>query len=96
MLQDIFVGEILGSVFLVEQETLKPFIQENQVDVVVGDEINEGQTVVDNVKGKLVKILGDFDAEAYFTKFSCSLANKKQSAVISSFNEQKKIWSKPA
>jgi hypothetical protein len=79
----------------VEQENLKSCIQEKQVDVVIGDEINEGQTVVDNAKGKVVKILDDFDTDAYFTRFGYSLANKKQSAVISSFDEQKQIWSNP-
>ncbi|KAJ3686871.1 hypothetical protein LUZ61_016035 [Rhynchospora tenuis] len=92
---DMFVGEILGSVFLVEQDNLKPCIEEKQVDVVVGEEISEGQIVTDNVKGKIVKILEDLDTEAYFKEFSYSLANKNQSAVISSFDEQKEIWSKP-
>ncbi|KAJ3686872.1 hypothetical protein LUZ61_016036 [Rhynchospora tenuis] len=93
--QDIFLGEILGSVFLVEQANLKPIIRVKQIDVIVGDNRNEGQLVVDNVKGKLVNILESLDTEAYFTKFACALSQQKQTAVISSFDEQKKLWSKP-
>ncbi|XP_078148714.1 nucleoside hydrolase 3-like isoform X1 [Carex rostrata] len=92
---DIFLGEILGSVFLVEQENLKPIIQVKSIDVIVGDERNEGQLAVDNAKGKLVNTLESLDTEAYFTKFSTLLAEQRQTAVISSFDEQKRIWSKP-
>jgi hypothetical protein len=94
-LQDIFLGEILGSVFLVEQANLKPVIKVKKIDVTVGDERNEGQLTVDNVKGKLVNSLESLDTEAYFTKFASSLAQQKQTAKISSFDEQKRIWSKP-
>ena len=95
ILQDIFLGEILGSVFLVEQANLKPIIQVKSIDIIVGDERNEGQLAVDNAKGKLVNTLESLDTEAYFTKFATLLAEQRQTAVISSFDEQKRIWSKP-
>ncbi|KAJ3693869.1 hypothetical protein LUZ60_009349 [Juncus effusus] len=92
---EIFSGEILGSVYLVEQSNIKPYVESKQINVLVGDERNGGKVVPDKVEGKIVKMLENLDTEAYFTKFASSLANKNQSAVISSYDEQKKIWSKP-
>ncbi|KAJ4789495.1 Pyrimidine-specific ribonucleoside hydrolase RihA [Rhynchospora pubera] len=92
---DIFIGEILGSIFLVEQASLKPVIQVKQIDVIAGEERNEGQLAVDNGKGKQVNILESLDTEAYYAKFASALSQQRQTALISSFDEQKKIWSKP-
>lgn len=52
----------------------------------------DGQINVDPEQRKSFKILQTFDHVSYYDVFAERLADEKQSAVIGSFNEQKKIW----
>ncbi|KAM4126684.1 hypothetical protein ACJW30_02G033200 [Castanea mollissima] len=89
---DIFSGEILGAVALAGD--LKPTVQVKPVKIFAeGVESKDGQTVIDKKYGKLVKILKNVDPTAYYDLFANGLGNKKQSAVIGSFDEQKRQWS---
>ncbi|XP_020102953.1 uncharacterized protein LOC109720321 isoform X2 [Ananas comosus] len=91
---DIFLGELLGAVLLVENSNLTPRTQLKPISVVADDETStDGQIVTKNAHGKLVNILDHFDSESYYTRFANLLSNKKQSAVIGSFDEQKRMWS---
>ena len=94
LLQDIFTGEILGAVALVGD--LKPTLQVKRVKVLAeGVESKDGHTVIDEKDGKLVKILKHVNPAAYYDLFANRLGNMKQSAVIGSFDEQKRLWSTP-
>nr|CAD1839958.1 unnamed protein product [Ananas comosus var. bracteatus] len=87
---DIFLGELLGAVFLVENSNLTPRTQLKPVSVVADDETStDGQIVTKNAHGKLVNILDHFDSESYYTRFANLLSNKKQSAVIGSLMNRK-------
>ncbi|KAM4116217.1 hypothetical protein ACB094_02G033500 [Castanea mollissima] len=89
---DIFSGEILGAVALAGD--LKPTVQVKPVKIFAeGVESKDGQTVIDKKYGKLVKILKNVDPTAYYDLFANRLGNMKQSAVIGSFDEQKRQWS---
>ncbi|GMY27604.1 pyrimidine-specific ribonucleoside hydrolase riha [Fagus crenata] len=91
---DIFTGEILGAVALVGD--LKPTLQVKRVKVLAeGVESKDGHTVIDEKDGKLVKILKHVNPAAYYDLFANRLGNMKQSAVIGSFDEQKRLWSTP-
>lgn len=89
---DVFSGEILGAVALAGE--LKPTVQVKPVKIFAeGFESKDGQTVIDKKYGKLVKILENVDPTAYYDLFANRLGNMKQSAVIGSFDEQKRQWS---
>uniref|UniRef100_J3M724 Inosine/uridine-preferring nucleoside hydrolase domain-containing protein n=2 Tax=Oryza brachyantha TaxID=4533 RepID=J3M724_ORYBR len=93
---DIFLGEILGAVYMVEGSGLKPSVELKPVSVVANtNKSTDGQIVVSKSSTKPVRVLSDFDGEIYSKKLTNSLANKRQSAVIGSFEEQKVIWSRP-
>ena len=97
MLQDTFLGEIVGAVILADdQSLLRQSQQFKPVRVVAeGVESTDGQTVVDEKQGKLVRILENVDAAAYYDLFANQLGSKKQSAVVGSFAEQTRTWSQP-
>lgn len=94
VLQEIFLGELLGAVFLVDHSKLNPVMQIKPIRVLTGNLSQDGQITVDKC-GKSVNILDSFDSEAYYNVFADLLGDKRQSAVIGSFDEQKKMWSKP-
>ncbi|XP_072960994.1 nucleoside hydrolase 3-like isoform X2 [Typha angustifolia] len=90
---DIFLGELLGAVLLVQDSNLKPEMQLKPITVVASnDRRKDGQISISQANGRLVKILDDFSSRAYYTHFANLLGNRKQSAVIASFDEQKKMW----
>ncbi|XP_074580355.1 nucleoside hydrolase 3-like [Curcuma longa] len=91
---DIFLGEILGAVVLVDQDKLNTRMETKPITVLTGDLSRDGQIAVDR-NGKLVHILDDFDSEEYYEQFANLLGDKQQSAVIGSFDEQTRIWSTP-
>ncbi|KDP40052.1 hypothetical protein JCGZ_02050 [Jatropha curcas] len=93
---DTFLGEILGALVLPGDSTsLNRFLQIKPIKVLAqGVESKDGQIVVDEKQGKLVKVLQSVDPAAYYDLFASQLGTKKQSAVIGSFNEQRMIWSK--
>ncbi|KAI3828531.1 hypothetical protein L1987_02632 [Smallanthus sonchifolius] len=95
--KDTFLGEILGAVILTtDQQTLNPTFQVKPLKVEASGEISkDGQIIVDPVQRKSFKILQAFDHVSYYDVFADRLAGDKQSAIIGSFNDQKKIWSTP-
>ncbi|KAJ3687604.1 hypothetical protein LUZ61_016768 [Rhynchospora tenuis] len=94
---DIFLGEILGAVYLVEGSKLSHEVLVKSIRVLSNNNISEdGQIIIDNDHGKLVKVITDIEKEAYYTNFANLLNSKRQSAVIASFDEQKKLWSNPS
>ncbi|XP_010558509.1 PREDICTED: uncharacterized protein LOC104827126 isoform X2 [Tarenaya hassleriana] len=94
---DMFLGEILGAVFLGGDATeLKPKLGTEYVRVIAeGDESRDGRVSVDRVHGKRVRVLENVDPRACYEIFASRLGDKKQSAVIGSFEEQKKKWNTP-
>lgn len=95
-LQNIFLGEILGAVVMANDRLLNPTIQAKPITVLAnGDISKDGQIVIDKNHGRLVNILENLDPEAYYDHFSNLLGDKMQSAVVGSFNDQKRIWSRP-
>ncbi|RZC55317.1 hypothetical protein C5167_014163 [Papaver somniferum] len=93
---DTFLGEILGAVILACDQHLNPTFKVKPVNVsATGDVSKDGQTIIDAVHGKLVKVIESVDNRKYFAEFANLLGEKKQTAVIGSFNQQKRIWSTP-
>lgn len=92
---DIFLGEVLGAVYMVQGSDLKPSVNLKPISVVANTtKSTDGQIVISKQSAKLVKVLSDFNGEIYYNRLANSLATKKQSAVIGSFEEQKAIWSR--
>ncbi|XP_031252044.1 uncharacterized protein LOC116109948 isoform X1 [Pistacia vera] len=91
---DTFLGEILGAVVLAhDYSSLNPIFKVKSIRVFAeGVESKDGQILVDRKQGKLVKVLDNLDPMAYYNIFAYRLGNKKQSAVIASFDEQRRIW----
>ncbi|KAK1278967.1 hypothetical protein QJS04_geneDACA007320 [Acorus gramineus] len=92
---DMFLGEILGAIILANHPLIRPVLQETPINVsATGDVSVDGQVYIDTKHGRLVNILKSLDSEAYYGHFTDMLGDRVQSAVIGSFEEQKKIWSK--
>ncbi|CAN8244078.1 unnamed protein product [Cochlearia groenlandica] len=91
---DMFLGEILGAVYLgSDRATLNPKLEDEHIRVISeGDESKDGQIIIDKLRGKRIKILERVDSKSYYESFASTLDDKKQSAVIGSFEEQKKKW----
>ena len=89
------MGEILGAVLLAgDQSHLNTNLQVKAIKVHAdGVESEDGQTVIDEKQGKLVKILDSLNPEAYYHILANQLGVEKQSAVLASFDEQKRRWS---
>lgn len=74
---------------------MKQSLQLKPISIVANSTTStDGQVVVDKQSANLVKVLVDFNSEEYYSRVANSLGNKERSAVISSFAEQKTIWSK--
>lgn len=95
MVQDTFLGEILGAVVLASDDSiLNSTFQLKPIKVsATGVESEDGQITIDKNQGKPVKILEDLDDMVYYDLFATRLGDEKQSAVIGSFDEQRRIWS---
>lgn len=95
MTQDIFLGEILGAVILAgNSSVLKTTFQMRNIQVLAtGVEHEDGQIVMNEDKGNFVKVLDHVDPVAYYHSFAQQLGDEKQSAVLKSFDEQKRRWS---
>ncbi|MCL7051970.1 hypothetical protein MKW94_023704 [Papaver nudicaule] len=94
---DTFLGEVLGAVILASDQHLNPTFQVKPVKVsATGDISKDGQTIIDEVHGKSVKVIESIDTRKYFAELVSLLGEKKQTAVIASYNQQKKLWSTPA
>ncbi|RVW53367.1 hypothetical protein CK203_103145 [Vitis vinifera] len=60
-----------------------------------GDVKNDGQIVIDEKQGRLVKVLRSVNTTEYYDHFADVLNNQSQSARIGNFAEQKRIWTTP-
>ncbi|KAJ6904047.1 hypothetical protein NC651_021255 [Populus alba x Populus x berolinensis] len=94
---DTFLGEILGAVVLAgDHSKLEPIWLAKPVMILAeGDESKDGQVVIDEKQGKFVKILENVEPAAHYDLFAKQLTVKKQSAVVGSFGEQRRIWGGP-
>lgn len=94
ILQDTFLGEIIGAVVLAGDSKLNPMWQIKPIKVLAdGVESKDGQVMVDEEEGKMVNILETIDPADHYDIFANQLGVAKQSAVIGSFEEQRRIWS---
>ncbi|CAI9118675.1 OLC1v1020272C3 [Oldenlandia corymbosa var. corymbosa] len=93
---DIFLGEILGAVVLGgDHSVLEPsFRMQNIMISARGIEAEDGEIKLDTNQGKLVRVLEDVNPIAYYNLFATQLGVENQSAVVGSFDEQKRMWSK--
>ncbi|PKI47960.1 hypothetical protein CRG98_031624 [Punica granatum] len=95
---DIFLGEILGAMVLAagNKSSLKPTFSFKPIRVIAeGVESEDGYTYIDNKNGKLVTMLEYLDPKSSYLAFWGQLSYEKQSAVIGSFKDQKRMWSLP-
>ncbi|XP_057959765.1 nucleoside hydrolase 3 [Malania oleifera] len=94
---DIFLGEILGAVILAgDHDRLNVTFHSRPIKITAtGVESRDGQIFIDKKHGKLVKILERVDPSAYYDQFANRLGDKEQSAVLGSFDDQKRMWSTP-
>ncbi|KAM3404021.1 hypothetical protein ACQJBY_007243 [Aegilops geniculata] len=93
---DIFLGEVLGAVYMVQGSDLKSTVMPKQISVIANTtKSTDGQIVISNQSSNLVHVLSDFNGDIYYNQLANSLANKKQSTIIANFEEQKAIWSRP-
>ncbi|KAG0489804.1 hypothetical protein HPP92_006667 [Vanilla planifolia] len=90
---DIFLGEILGAVFLANPAHLDPVMQVKPVCAMVGNKSIDGQLYIDETNGKVMKVLHSFNCEVYYSQYAKVLGELNQSAVVGSFDEQMKKWS---
>lgn len=96
MLQQTFLGEILGSVLLAGDSHLNQTFQEKPIKVYVeGVESKDGQLLIDENQWKLVRVLDSVNPQAYYNLFADWLSDSNQSAILGSFEEQVKFWRKP-
>lgn len=91
------MGEILGAVFLAgDHSHLNTSLKIKPIKVYAqGIEAKDGQTWVDEKQGKSVKILENINPMVYYNVLAKQLSDEKQSAVIASYDEQKRKWIKP-
>lgn len=76
-----------------DYSSLNPTFEVKSIRVFAeGVESKDGQILVDRKQGKLVRVLDNLDPMAYYNIYAYRLGNKKQSAVIGSFDEQRRIW----
>ncbi|KAI4317679.1 hypothetical protein L6164_025529 [Bauhinia variegata] len=94
---DTFLGETLGAVVLADgYSNLNPEFEVKPIKVLAeGIESVDGNLVVDEKDGKLVRILNHVETKAYHDLFAYRLGDQKQRAKVASFDEQKKQWSHP-
>ncbi|KAF9678090.1 hypothetical protein SADUNF_Sadunf08G0175700 [Salix dunnii] len=94
---DTFLGEILGAVVLAGNfSKLDPTFLAKPIKVFAeGVESEDGGVVIDEKQGRLVKIVESVNLGAYYDLFTERLSSKEQSAVIGSFDEQRRNWSVP-
>ncbi|XP_014506756.1 uncharacterized protein LOC106766548 [Vigna radiata var. radiata] len=92
-----FLEEILGAVVLGDSYSgLNPKFEKKLIKVLAdGNESSDGKVVVDEKNGKLVRILTNVNAKAYYKLYAKKLGHKEQSAKIGSFKEQRRRWSHP-
>ncbi|XP_061994026.1 nucleoside hydrolase 3-like isoform X1 [Rosa rugosa] len=91
-----FSGELLGAVLLDGDSHLSQSFKLKHFKVFADDiESRDGEILTYQNQGKLVKVLDKVNPRAYYELFAERLSDSKQSAVLASFEEQKKLWQKP-
>ncbi|KAL6293277.1 hypothetical protein ACE6H2_001419 [Prunus campanulata] len=91
-----FLGEILGAVLIAGDSHLNQTFQVKPIKVhAEGVESKDGQLLIDEKQGKLVRVLDSVNPKAYYDLFAERLSDSEQSAVLVSFEEQVKLWRKP-
>ncbi|XP_073151504.1 nucleoside hydrolase 3-like isoform X1 [Henckelia pumila] len=93
---DMFLGEILGAVILAgDHSVLNASFGVKKVQVLAsGVESEDGQIIIGKNNGNSVRILENVDFLAYYNAFANQLGEQKQSAVIGSFEEQRRQWNR--
>lgn len=64
------------------------------VSVLTDERSKDGQISTVETGGKPVKILKKLDSKGYYAHLARTMEDKEQSAVIGSFREQRRSWSK--
>ena len=65
----MFLGEVLGAVYLVERLNIKPSLQPKSLSIVANSTIStDGQIVINKESANSVKVLGDFSSEEYYNE----------------------------
>lgn len=92
---DMFLGELLGAVSLAGRHpNLKQKFSFKALKVVKGGgESKVGQTIIDEKRGKWMRVLESVEPLAFYEELANTLTDEKQAAVIGSFEEQKRLWS---
>ncbi|KAL8121665.1 nucleoside hydrolase 3-like isoform X2 [Apium graveolens] len=93
---ETFLGEVLGAVVLADNNsTLKSEFHFESIKVLAtGDISTDGQLNIDEKGGKSVKVLTKIESWGYYGVFANRLSDNKQSAMVGSFEEQRRIWSR--
>ncbi|XP_073302484.1 nucleoside hydrolase 4-like isoform X6 [Primulina huaijiensis] len=93
---DTFSGEILGAVILAgDHSVLNATFGVNKVQVLAtGVESEDGQITIGKNNGNSVRILENVKSLAYYNVFANQLGEQKQSAVVGSFEEQRRQWNR--
>lgn len=93
---DMFLGEVLGAVIMIERPELRTNTKLIPVKVMAtGDVTTDGWTIVDYEKGNRINIMEEIDSSSYYCDIVTMLNKKVQSAVVANFSEQKKSWIHP-
>ncbi|KAL6910011.1 hypothetical protein ACP4OV_001269 [Aristida adscensionis] len=93
---DTFLGEVLGAFYMVRGSELKPSVERIPISVVANNSRStDGKFVARRKNGKQVEILSNFDTTIYYNQLGIYLTERKQSAIVGSFQEQMAIWSRP-
>ncbi|XBJ10426.1 nucleoside hydrolase 3 isoform X2 [Aegilops tauschii subsp. strangulata] len=91
----IFLGELLGAVYLVEGSNMEHSLLLKPISIIADNTTStDGQVVVNEQSANLVKVLEDFDSDEYYSRVANHLGNMERSAVIGSFTEQRASWSR--
>lgn len=92
---DIFLGEVLGAVYMVQGSNLEPSVEVKSICIVANTTESINGLILVKKSAKPVDVLYSLNTGAYYDHLANSLVNHKQSAAIGSFGEQKAIWSRP-
>ncbi|GMH08348.1 hypothetical protein Nepgr_010188 [Nepenthes gracilis] len=92
---DMYLGEILGAVIMAGDDSdLNSIVKVQPITVLApGTESIDGQMVTDEKHGKPIKVIENVDHIAYYNAIADRLGDEKQSAVMASFDAQKRSWS---
>ncbi|KAK7412612.1 hypothetical protein VNO78_04108 [Psophocarpus tetragonolobus] len=94
---DTFLGEVLGAVVLAGGHScVNVKFEVKPIKVLAQGNVSiDGEMVVDEEDGKLVRILSHVNAKAYHKMYAKRLGDWNQSAKVGSFEDQRRKWSHP-